>query len=339
MADNSLPPEPPLPSPSKTWLFWRAALIGFLTTGALTALVYLISLDRSGKRADWIYSYGLFLYVPVALGISSGLALPRTKNFGPYVKVAMAALLLGAVTAVFAAAEGLVCLLMASPVLVGASMLGALVAWLIRGQTYRGRAQMSVLILLPAALFVDIHQGHPPAERRVTTQIVIHASPDRIWPLIHNFDNLPAPDFWLFRNGVAYPLGAKTFGKGVGSERHCLLSTGDMREVVEQWVPNRLLRFRVLETPACMTEVSIYGHIDTPHLHGYYECEEGEFRLTPLPNGDTLLEGTSWYRYHLYPAAYWGIWTDMIVHQVHLRVLNEIKKRAEAAGEPSGSRY
>ena len=79
-----------------------------------------------------------------------------------------------------------------------------------------------------------------------------------------------------------------------------------------------------------MTETSLYGHIEPPHLHGYCECEEGQFKLTALNNGDTLVEGTSWYHYRIYPAPYWGLWTDTIGHQVHLRVLNEIKKRAES---------
>lgn len=312
--------------------FWCAALIGFVATGVLTYAVYWITLDMSPQTSYWsnLYGFGLFLFVPLALGLISGLALPPSESFGQYVKVALAALLLGVLSVFFFAMEGVICLVMASPILFGASILGAMIAWLIRGQSYRRSAQLSVLVLLPAALFADLHEHHSPAEGSVTTSIVIHAPASRVWPLIHNFDHLPEPGFWLFRNGVAYPLAAKTLGAGVGAERHCVLSTGDMPEVVEAWEPNRLLRFRVLHTPDCMKETSPYGRIDTPHIHGYYECEEGEFRLTPLANGDTLVEGTSWYRYHIYPAAYWALWTDTIVHQVHLRVLNEIKKRAEA---------
>ena len=51
--------------------------------------------------------------------------------------------------------------------------------------------------------------------------------------------------------------------------------------------------------------------------------------LTPLPGGRTRLEGTTWYRHRLRPAAYWKVWSDEIIHQIHLRVLRHIKISAE----------
>jgi hypothetical protein len=37
--------------------------------------------------------------------------------------------------------------------------------------------------------------------------------------------------------------------------------------------------------------------------------------LTRLPNGDTRLEGTAWYRDALWPGAYWRVWLDYIIHK------------------------
>ena len=34
---------------------------------------------------------------------------------------------------------------------------------------------------------------------------------------------------------------------------------------------------------------SSYGHIETPHLHGYMHSQEGEIRLVPLSGGRTRL--------------------------------------------------
>ncbi len=55
----------------------------------------------------------------------------------------------------------------------------------------------------------------------------------------------------------------------------------------------------------------------------------GQFRITPLPNGDTLLEGTTWYQHGLWPAQYWRCWSDAIIHRIHLRVLNHVRMLAE----------
>jgi len=60
------------------------------------------------------------------------------------------------------------------------------------------------------------------------------------------------------------------------------------------------------------------------------QSEGGQFLLTPLPNGRTRLEGTTWYHHGLWPSAYWRLWSEAITHQIHLRVLKHIQAEAEA---------
>jgi len=43
----------------------------------------------------------------------------------------------------------------------------------------------------------------------------------------------------------------------------------------------------------------------------------------------TRLHGSTWYQHGLEPAGYWRWWSDAIIHRIHLRVLEHIKKRAE----------
>jgi transcription initiation factor IIE alpha subunit len=52
--------------------------------------------------------------------------------------------------------------------------------------------------------------------------------------------------------------------------------------------------------------------------------------LTPLPGGRTLLQGTSRYRNRMWPVSYWRLWSDAIVHQIHVRVFRHIKRLSEA---------
>ena len=92
------------------------------------------------------------------------------------------------------------------------------------------------------------------------------------------------------------------------------------------------MRFRVTETPPPMKEKMLYGSTEPKHLHGYMVSKAGQCRLTALPNGHTLVEGTSWYQNGLWPAQYWRWWSDAIVHRIHLRVLNHIRTLAESAG-------
>jgi hypothetical protein len=79
-----------------------------------------------------------------------------------------------------------------------------------------------------------------------------------------------------------------------------------------------------------MQEWTPYRHVRPPHLKGFLTAEKGEFRLTPLAGGGTRLEGTTWYRHHMWPAAYWRLWSDAIIHRIHMRVLAHIRREAEA---------
>jgi hypothetical protein len=119
----------------------------------------------------------------------------------------------------------------------------------------------------------------------------------------------------------------------VGAVRHCIFNTGEFIEPIEVWNEPHLLRFSVAHQPEPMEELSPYPHIKTPHLHGYLQSHEGELRLTALPDGKTLLEGTTWYTDRIWPSQYWQLWSDMIIHHIHLRVLNHIKAISEAASK------
>jgi hypothetical protein len=111
--------------------------------------------------------------------------------------------------------------------------------------------------------------------------------------------------------------------------RHCIFSTGPFAEPIEVWDEPQLLKFGVTANPAPLSELSPYGNIQPPHLHGYFVSKQGQFLLTALPGGRTRLEGTTWYQHTMWPAAYWHLWSDYIIHRIHLRVLEHIKAEAE----------
>ena len=57
--------------------------------------------------------------------------------------------------------------------------------------------------------------------------------------------------------------------------------------------------------------------------------QKEEIRLAALPDGTTRLEGTTWYTNRIWPSGYWRLWSDLIIHRIHLRVLNHIKNVSE----------
>ncbi|NDD29794.1 MAG: hypothetical protein EB084_16165 [Proteobacteria bacterium] len=85
-----------------------------------------------------------------------------------------------------------------------------------------------------------------------------------------------------------------------------------------------------------MQEWSPYASIEPAYLYDYLTSERGQFDLTPLPNGGTHLQGTTWYRHRLWPLPYRMPISDQVLHAIHRRVLEHVKREAEQQHRPEG---
>jgi hypothetical protein len=313
-------------------------ILGALFCMGLTA--GFVALEEAGripfglKQTGGYFGLAIFAGLPFATGVSSGVILRRAGGtFGQAVAAALT--LIGAVILILCAAamEGIVCVVMAAPFGAGLAFVGVLFGYFL-ARTRAGDGTLQSAAWLAIVAIVGIEGWHPPAplEDRATTEIVIAATPERVWAELHDIRDLPPTDNFLFRFGVAHPVGTATDGQGVGAARLCKLSTGDMPEIVTVWKPGQELRFKVLSTPPSMRELGFFGQtIDAAHLHSAYASLEGGFKLEALPDGRTRVTGESHYLLNIAPAAYWNLWTEAIVHAVQRRVLEHVKTRAEAA--------
>jgi hypothetical protein len=163
----------------------------------------------------------------------------------------------------------------------------------------------------------------------VTTELEVDASPSRVWANVIGFKEIPPPSEWIFRTGVAYPIRAEIIGRGPGAVRYCVFSTGPFVEPIRVWDEPRTLKFDVASNPPPMKEWSPWKDVHPPHLENFLVSEGGQFRLFETTGGRTQLEGTTWYRHHMWPAPYWRLWSDFIIHRIHLRVLNHVKSLSE----------
>jgi hypothetical protein len=218
--------------------------------------------------------------------------------------------------------EGLICILMTLPLAVPIGALGGMIVFHLRQSPAAARGAALLLLVPPASLRYDATARPPVFE--VHSSLEIAASPEVVWRNVVTFSDLQEPREWYFRAGLAYPKRARIEGSGTGAVRYCEFSTGPFVEPIDVWNEPRLLRFHVTQNPAPMHEWSPYAKIAPRHLHGYLVSKQGQFRLTALPGGRTLLEGTTWYQHGLWPAQYWRWWSDAIIRRIHLRVLNHI---------------
>jgi hypothetical protein len=288
-----------------------------------------------GEQALRNYGWGLFVALPFTMGFTAALiyGVRKPRSLGGCMGVASLSVTLLGVGLLGLAVEGVFCLLMALPLALPLAAFGGSFGYLVQRRRWYPNgapAFLSVLLIfVPGIQWVEHVAAPTPPVYVVRTTIDIQASPEKVWRQVVSFSEIAPPTEWMFRAGIAYPIRAGIQGAGVGAERHCVFSTGAFVEPIEIWDEPRRLKFSVTSNPAPMEEWTPYRHIEPPHLHGFLVSNGGQFLLTPLPNGGTRLEGTTWYRHSLWPAEYWRLWSDAIIHKIHLRVLRHIREEAE----------
>ena len=225
--------------------------------------------------------------------------------------------LVGVVGAAIFMHEGIVCLIILYPALYTLILTGLLLGRIWFKADY-SKLQLSVFPLL--LLLIVTEPFYSSAERAVVTdEILIQATPDKVWPHVLAFPEIPdRPGYWIFRLGLPYPTQTTNGGNFVGADRQCMFSDGIViKERVAEIVPNEKLTFDIIEQP---THPEAYGHIT---LH------RGRFELRDNKNGTTTLIGSSWYTLHVRPVWYFDLWTREMTRAVHLRVMRHVRRLAE----------
>ena len=308
-----------------------AFLCWFMIFG-LTALAEKKLIPRENNS---YLSLSLLVILPlVTAGIAGFLSARASRTVSQSIGAAFLTLTAILTILGFAAMEGVICVLMAAPLVGLLGIVGALLGHWLATLTTRPAYQVQSAAWL-AVIVCAVGESFtppPPLEDAVSSEVVINATPAEVWKQLKDIRDLPAPTEPLFVFGVAHPLETYVVGEGgVGAARVCRLSTGDMPERISVWKPEQELKFIVLDTPAAMHEATFFGRdLDAPHLHSTYTSLEGGFHLEALTNGQTRLIGTSRYLLTITPATYWNVWTRQIVSQVQLRVMNHVKAKAEA---------
>jgi uncharacterized membrane protein YhaH (DUF805 family) len=307
----------------------ESALFAIVATAALATAA--IGLTTRGLET---YGIGLFVAVPFCAGYLSaflhGRRYPEAR-VQSYVVALLATLLLGGFLLALAW-EGVICLLMAAPLGIVLAIIGAACgsrSARIRPSTKPNAPAYMAVAILPLILLVEAAAHRSAPLYRVDSEIVIDAPAEAVWKNVVTFSDIGGQPEWYFRAGIAYPIRARINGRGIGATRTCEFTTGTFVEPIEVWNEPRLLRFGVTSNPPPMRELSPYGSIDAPHLHGFLVSKRGQFALQSLPGGHTRLTGSTWYQHHLWPAEYWRLWSDAIIHRIHLRVLRHIKTLSE----------
>ncbi len=315
-----MPDESPPPLPGRRGLLvWVGLLAGSATGGLLCAGIALVVHRAAGADAASYVVFPSLLLLPLLTGLTASFCWRKLDlKLGESALWCLLLTVLDLLGAAVLLREGAICLLMASPLLYTFVLAGGEIGRaLFRNDPSNLRVSVLPLLALLALAEPLSRVDHTGV---VTDEILIHAPPSRVWPQITAFPAIPeSPRFWLFKLGLPYPVATTTSGNYVGADRRCIFSRNAVfKESVAGLTPERELTFDILEVPP------------DPELLGHLTPRRGQFLLRDNGDGTTTLTGTTWYTLHVRPLWYFDWWTHYIFQAVHLRVMEDIKRRAEA---------
>ncbi|WP_207425613.1 hypothetical protein [Pedobacter sp. SYSU D00535] len=278
----------------------------------------LIGITRYLELHPGVFVYAEFVIIPLVMGIIStwcwrDLQLKSRSLTGLSCVNGLLAIVLSSVFL----GEGMICLLIVSPLILGFVITGTVIgkAMFKRDNKNLNMSVLSLLLVLFVADSVSDHQH----ERMVSDIVVIDAPTKEVWKHVVAFERIDEENkYWLFQIGMPSPVAATVEGHREGAGRKCIFSNGYVfDERIAVYNRERDLTFDIVSQPK---DPEIMGHID---------ILRGQFLLKDNGDGTTTLTGNSWYRLYVFPLWYYDIWAESITRNVHLRVMDHIKSLSE----------
>lgn len=298
--------------------FYKSNLLkGFVVSNVVAMLIVgffkYINISESG---DLIFS--IFVIVPLLIGIISAWFwikdnLKSKALVGYSVLNGVVGILLSSVFL----KEGFICLLIVSPLMFCFIITGVFIGQRMFRKNHQ-KLNVSVFSLLFVVFLTD-SLSHHDYVNLVADEMLINATPQKIWKNVVAFDKIENKnEYWLFKAGMPSPMQTTVDGYHEGAGRKCIFSNGyTFDEKIVTYKPNEDLTFDIVNQPL---DPEIMGHID---------ILRGQFLLKDNGNGTTTLVGNSWYRLHVFPIWYYDVWAKSVTRNVHLRVMEHIKKLSE----------
>ncbi|KLT65414.1 hypothetical protein [Pedobacter sp. BMA] len=296
----------------------KTLLPGFIVPNILIISAIAITRYLIGPSKPGVLVFSEFVILPVLMGILSSwfwktVPLKTATRVGYSVFNGLIAIVLS----FFFLREGTICLIIVSPLIFVFVVTGAFIgkAMFNKNNQTLNVSFVSLLLVVFAADSLSEHHY----ENMVSDEVIINATPDKIWKNVVAFDKIKKPnEYWLFNIGMPSPSQTTVTGYRNGAGRKCIFSNGyTFDEKIVTFEPDKNLTFDITAQPH---DPEIMEHID---------IQRGQFLLKDNGNGTTTLTGNSWYSLKVFPVWYYDLWAESITRNVHLRVMDHIKVLSE----------
>jgi hypothetical protein len=301
---------------------WKDSLMGVLV-GGLTGIGFGVG-GFLLSRIPGTHAMGgvVFLLVPIAAGFAITLV---SHDLARVSAAALLATIVSLAILIAMRMEGLLCALLAFPLLLLGLMIGIALGLLLHKLTRKSESSnltftsivlLSMPLLILAGHRVELSTLIHPRREVVISTIRFVADPNRVWSDLQSFDNLAGEKPLLMYVGLPTPTSCVMEGSGVGAKRTCYFDHGFIQETVTEWSPPNFMRFSIDRT-----------NMPGRHWLGF---EEASYEVR-WDRSATVLTRSTIVISNLYPVWYWRPLERWGVSSEHQYIFADIARRLQAA--------
>ena len=236
--------------------------------------------------------------------------------------------------------EGMICVVFIAPPALLSAALGGYITTVLHRHFHRrdfGRT-LYCLSVLPLLLAVAETKLNQPLEiRTVDTSVVVHAPLSVVWQNIERVRPIAPSELrrsWANTIGFPRPVEATLSHEGIGGVRNASFERGlNFTETITEWAPNQRIVFTIKADTAAIPHTTLDEHVTVGGR--FFDVLTGEYDLTVLPSGDTLLHLSSRERLSTDFNLYAAMWSDAVMRDMQSNILHVIRNRCESAPSPT----
>ncbi|MGJ7501683.1 SRPBCC domain-containing protein [Variovorax sp. ZT5P49] len=311
-----------------------------ILAGAAVALVLRI-LFVGGPGERFSPMLGSFVYfVPSVCGAVTVYMAERIerRSWGYYLWApwVATALFVAGTLAVFI--EGLICAIVIVPLFAVMGSVGGLAMGIVCRITNWPKPALYSFALMPLLLGgIETQLPNPDQFSNTSRTLFIAAPAERVWHELNAARDIrpsEVGDAWAYRIGVPMPVSGVTVDTPEGRVRQVQWQKNvHFEEIVTEWQPNRLLKWRFRFMPDSFPAGALDDHV---MIGGqYFDLRDATYTLTPRDGGTELRVEVSWRlstRFNWYADRV----MQLLLNDASENILRFYKARSEASATAAG---